>query len=56
MKPTYPLTHVYNPAFKYTPAAATNLALTFARIVAERQMQAAAAEVNVTSIKRKVSK
>jgi len=47
---TYPPTHILNPEFKYVPAASTNVALTFARIIAARQVK----EVNVTQLKRKV--
>lgn len=35
MKTKYPVTHILNPKFRYTPAAQTNVAETIARVKAE---------------------
>ena len=45
----YPPTHILSPRFKYTPAAQTNVAETFARIKAEL----AARDTQAVPIKRR---
>ena len=50
-KSTQPQTSILHPAFVYTPAAHTNIAVTFARIRAQQ-----ATPANVQPIKKRVSK
>jgi single-stranded DNA-binding protein len=50
MKPTKPIT---DPSFKYTPAAETNVALTFARVRRELKKQQQPQPTNVTPLKAK---
>lgn len=46
-KSTFPTTSCLNPAFNYVPAAATDIAKTFARIRAQQEPA-----TNITQIKR----